>query len=84
MRILTIAVLLAVFPVAPALAQSKPPTGKPAAKAQAKAQPSATRKAQNGSRTNPCAEYGAGFVQVAGSGTCVKIGGYVRMQGSVR
>ena len=24
---------------------------------------------------NPCAAYGAGFVRVAGSGTCVKVGG---------
>jgi hypothetical protein len=24
---------------------------------------------------NPCAEYGAGFVRVEGSSTCVKIGG---------
>jgi hypothetical protein len=26
---------------------------------------------------NPCAEYGAGFVRIEGSSTCVKIGGYV-------
>jgi hypothetical protein len=26
---------------------------------------------------NSCAEYGAGFVRVEGSSTCVKIGGYV-------
>jgi hypothetical protein len=28
-------------------------------------------------RSNSCAEYGAGFVKVEGSDTCVKIGGYV-------
>jgi hypothetical protein len=26
---------------------------------------------------NPCAEYGAGFVRVEGSSTCVKIGGSI-------
>jgi hypothetical protein len=26
---------------------------------------------------NPCAEYGAGFVRVEGSSTCVKIGGAI-------
>jgi hypothetical protein len=26
---------------------------------------------------NPCAEYGAGFVRVDGSSTCVKIGGTI-------
>ena len=30
---------------------------------------------------NPCAAYGAGFVQVEGSSTCVKIGGSVRVEG---
>jgi hypothetical protein len=27
---------------------------------------------------NPCAQYGAGFVQVPGSQTCVKTQGYIR------
>lgn len=27
---------------------------------------------------NPCAQYGAGFVQVQGSQTCVKTNGYIR------
>ena len=27
---------------------------------------------------NPCAQYGAGFVQVQGSQTCVKVNGYIR------
>ena len=27
---------------------------------------------------NPCAQYGAGFVQVQGTTTCVKVNGYVR------
>ncbi len=32
---------------------------------------------------NPCAAYGAGYVKVEGSSTCVKIGGSVSVQGSV-
>jgi hypothetical protein len=28
-------------------------------------------------RENPCAEYGAGFVRLEGSDTCMQIGGYV-------
>ena len=32
-------------------------------------------------KTNPCAQYGAGFVQIAGSTTCIKIGGGVTMEG---
>ena len=31
-------------------------------------------------RDNSCAEYGAGFVRVEGSGTCVKVGGYMRIE----
>jgi hypothetical protein len=31
-------------------------------------------------KTNPCAAYGAGFVKVEGSTTCVKIGGTVSVE----
>jgi hypothetical protein len=30
-----------------------------------------------------CPEYGAGYRRLEGTGTCVKIGGYVRMQGGL-
>jgi hypothetical protein len=30
---------------------------------------------------NPCAQFGVGFAKVAGSDTCVKIGGSVRIEG---
>ncbi len=35
---------------------------------------------------NPCAKYGAGFVKIEGSGTCIKIGGSVSVEagGSAR
>ena len=34
-------------------------------------------------QSNPCAIYGAGFVPVSGSDTCVRIGGRVRVDGAV-
>jgi hypothetical protein len=37
-------------------------------------------KAQSEKRAKPCEEYGAGFKPIEGTGTCVKIGGYIRMQ----
>ncbi len=75
MRTIAIAVLIALLPAAPALAQSKAVT---------KAKSDRTPKAEPAKRANPCAEHGAGFVQVEGTGTCVQVRGYVRMQGSVR
>jgi hypothetical protein len=33
---------------------------------------------------NPCAQYGPGFVQVAGSTTCVKVGSSVTFEGGGR
>jgi hypothetical protein len=34
-------------------------------------------------RATACATYGAGFVQMPGSDACIKLGGYVTMQGGV-
>ena len=31
-------------------------------------------------KANPCAAYGAGFVRVEGTTTCVKVGGTVRVE----
>jgi hypothetical protein len=33
------------------------------------------------STAKACSQYGAGFMQVAGTNTCVKIGGYVTVEG---
>lgn len=30
--------------------------------------------------SNPCAAYGPGFVRVAGSSTCLKLGGYISVE----
>jgi hypothetical protein len=45
-------------------------------------QPSGSAKPQPGLRTKFCSAFGAGFVQVPGTDTCVKIGGYVTMEGT--
>jgi hypothetical protein len=81
MRTIAIAALIALSPVASALAQNKPATTKAlATKPAAQMQPSASPKAQPDKRAKACAEYGVGFKPIEGTGTCVKIGGYVRMQ----
>ena len=46
-------------------------------------QPSGLAKPQSGLRTKSCSGFGAGFVQVPGTDTCVKIGGYVTMEGTL-
>ena len=73
-----VAVLL--LPSAPALSQLASPT-----LAQPSPPPSAQKKAPVAERAaKACPEYGAGYVRIEGTGSCVKIGGYVRAQGSVR
>ena len=89
MRPAAIAILIALIPQA-ALAQSMPAINSPgingptSSKPATKPQPAATPKAQPEKRAKSCEEYGAGFKPIEGTGTCVKIGGYVRMQGSAR
>jgi hypothetical protein len=67
MRKIILAVVVAVLPTWVAVAQqsSQPPKKSP----------------KSGTlhpvRNNPCAQYGAGFAKIAGSDTCVKIGGSV-------
>jgi hypothetical protein len=34
-------------------------------------------------KANPCAQYGPGFVKVEGSDTCIKVGGFVQVEGGV-
>jgi porin-like protein len=40
-------------------------------------------KPQPALRTKACSAFGAGFVQIPGSNTCVKIGGFVTVEGGV-
>ena len=81
MRTIAITALIALVPTASALAQNKPATAKALATSPAaQMQPATGPKAQPEKRAKACEEYGAGFKPIEGTGTCVKIGGYVRMQ----
>ncbi|ABQ36096.1 hypothetical protein BBta_4030 [Bradyrhizobium sp. BTAi1] len=44
--------------------------------------PNAERPAARPSKAsrNPCASYGANFVRIEGTGTCMKVGGAVRVE----
>ena len=44
--------------------------------------PHAAAKSSSAATAKPCTGYGAGFVQVPGTGTCIKIGGWVSVEGS--
>jgi len=48
-----------------------------------KSQPPGSLKPQPSLRTKACSAFGAGFVQLPGTDTCVKIGGYVTIDGGV-
>ena len=48
-----------------------------------KSQPPGLAKPQPALRTKACSAFGAGFVQIPGSDTCVKIGGFVTVEGGV-
>jgi hypothetical protein len=70
MRTILAVIVLAVLSVSAAPAQQSR-GGKP--EKQAKSLPLRPAKAA----ANPCAEYGAGFVRIEGSSTCMKIGGSI-------
>lgn len=72
-------VIAAVVAILPGLAFAAERTPQPKRPKAAASVPAAPQRA----RTNPCALYGAGFVQVQGSTTCVKIGGSVRVDTSI-
>ena len=46
-------------------------------------QPPGSAKQKSGLRTNACSAFGAGFVQLPGTDTCVKVGGFVTMESTV-
>jgi hypothetical protein len=75
MKAVAIAAALALLHAAPALAQTKP-VAKP------KSDPS--RQTEPKKAADACREFGAGFVAVQGTGTCVQVRGYLRLQGSAR
>ena len=48
-----------------------------------KSQSAGSTKPQPALRTKACSAFGAGFVQIPGTDTCVKIGGFVTVEGGV-
>jgi hypothetical protein len=44
--------------------------------------PPVTAKSPSAERMKSCSTYGAGFVQIPGSDACVKIGGFVAVDGT--
>lgn len=73
MRIVVVGLLIAMMPLQAFAAAST--SKKPAATKQS--MKPAPRK------PDPCAQYGAGFVQVEGTSTCVRIGGSIGIGGGV-
>jgi hypothetical protein len=71
-------VLIAALPVA-ALAE---PSGRKKSD-QAPASSGKPLPLKGATRTNPCAEFGPGFVRIEGSDTCMKIGGGIGIGGGV-
>ncbi|HVU19730.1 MAG TPA: porin [Rhizomicrobium sp.] len=45
--------------------------------------PRATAGQQKSDKGNSCAKYGAGFLQVPGTKTCIRIGGSISIEGRV-
>ena len=71
MRKIVLALVVAVLPAYATAQQSSQPS-----------KPSFKSKRLHPASRNPCAQYGVGFARIAGSGTCVKIGGSVSVEGS--
>jgi Porin subfamily len=46
--------------------------------------PPAAAKSRPAARLKSCSTYGAGFVNIPGTDACVKIGGYVTIEGTAR
>ena len=70
MRKLVLAAIVAALPAWVAAQQSNQPTKHPP-----------KSRAPHSASGNPCAQYGPGFARVAGSDTCIKIGGSVSVEG---
>jgi porin-like protein len=76
--IAALAIALSALAASGAIAQTLiEPNSKP------KSQPPGSAKPQPGLRTKACSTFGAGFVQLPGTDTCVKIGGFITIDGGV-
>jgi hypothetical protein len=83
MRSAAIAAALLLLQGASAVAQIQP-APKPKAGALTKAGAPTSKTAEPTKPSKNCAEYGAGFVAVEGTASCVQVRGYIRIQGSGR
>lgn len=72
------AMILVVIPGSGAFAQTLTDPNPPAKWSP----PRPPAKSPSAASATPCPAYGAGFVKVAGTNTCVKIGGWVSVEGS--
>jgi hypothetical protein len=70
--------ILAVVPACGAFAQTLTDPNPPATWSP----PHAAAKSPAAASAKPCSSFGAGFVQVAGTGACIKVGGWVSVEGS--
>lgn len=68
---LILALAAMTLPASGAMAQQSPPPLKH----------TTSSKARPPAKSKPCPEYGPGFVRVEGSSTCIKVGGYIRIEG---
>jgi hypothetical protein len=75
MRKLLLLTIVALLPASTAMAE---PTGTP--KAQKPAAADRLLPTRKPAAANSCAAYGAGFVKVTGSDSCVKIGGWIGIE----
>jgi hypothetical protein len=67
-------VMLALASAAPAQTMTDP---NPRPKSPPRAHGAESRPATSATRIKTCAAYGAGFAEIPGTGTCIKIGGFV-------
>jgi hypothetical protein len=72
--------LILLFALLPAIALAEQPSRPKSGKASASAKSFPLKRA---ARPAACAEYGAGFVKIEGSDTCIKIGGAIGIGGGV-
>ena len=75
MRMTALALVMVAMPASLAPAQSKDPKGVDMRALGDRNPAPATKPGAASSGTKPCPEYGAGFYRLAGSDTCVRLGG---------
>jgi hypothetical protein len=78
----TAVMILAAVPATGAFAQTLTDPNPPAKWSPPHAAAKSPAAAATAATAKPCSGFGAGFVQVPGTGACIKIGGWVSVEGS--